>query len=353
MESQGQLPGTERRRTPHLPLPFGRRDADRIDLTDRQREVLQLVAEGLENKEIAGLLGISEQGVKQQVSVLLKKFQVPSRASLTRTAITMRVLGTVAHPNAPPLENLFDRAPLLMAVTSGPDHRYILANREYVRFFGERGYVGRTVRECFPDLPDERAARLDHAYATGEPYREVNARRPVAMPGEPPRDAYLTFTAEPLRDASGSITGLAIYGWDVTEELRARERLERLSEEQSALLEQLPCGLIQTDRRGRAVIVNAVARRMLGGSPDPARPAYEQVGEADWYLRYATSGAPLRQDEAPSSRAINGWPFDDDLLVRRRDGADIRVRTSARPLYDAHGSVVGSIITLIELDPAV
>jgi PAS domain-containing protein len=352
MESEAQLPGAERRRTPHLPLPFGRRDADRIDLTDRQREVLQLVAEGLENKEIAGLLGISEQGVKQQVSVLLKKFQVPSRASLTRSAITMRVLGAGAHPNAPPLENLFDRAPLLMAVTSGPDHRYILANREYVRFFGERGYVGRSVSECFPDLPDERS-RLDHAYATGEPYREVNARRQVAMPGEPARDAYLTFTAEPLRDASGSITGLAIYGWDVTEEMRARERLERLSAEQSALLEQLPCGLIQTDRTGRAVVVNAVARRMLGGSPDAARPAYEQVGETDWYLRYASSGAPLRPDEAPSSRAINGWPFDDDVLVRRRDGADIRVRTSARPLYDARGNVVGSIITLLELDQAV
>jgi len=62
------------------------RGPDAPILTERQRQVLDLVRTGQTNKEIAGLLGISEQAAKVQVSKLLRKFHVQNRAALAAIA---------------------------------------------------------------------------------------------------------------------------------------------------------------------------------------------------------------------------------------------------------------------------
>jgi DNA-binding NarL/FixJ family response regulator len=63
--------------------PAGEFDA----LTRREREVLQLIAQGLPNKTIAAELGISEHTVKFHVGSILAKLQASSRAeALARAA---------------------------------------------------------------------------------------------------------------------------------------------------------------------------------------------------------------------------------------------------------------------------
>ncbi len=56
-------------------------------LTARQLEVLELVASGRSNREIASLLHVSENGVKAHIARLLVKFSVPNRAALVRVAL--------------------------------------------------------------------------------------------------------------------------------------------------------------------------------------------------------------------------------------------------------------------------
>jgi DNA-binding NarL/FixJ family response regulator len=70
----------ERRALPDL------EDAELVTdpLTDREREVLQLVAEGLANKQIALSLSISEHTVKFHLSSLYAKLGVTSRTEAVR-----------------------------------------------------------------------------------------------------------------------------------------------------------------------------------------------------------------------------------------------------------------------------
>jgi two-component system, NarL family, response regulator NreC len=56
-------------------------------LSDREREVLQLIAEGQNTKEIASLLGISGKTVAAHRIKLMEKLACPSVADLTRYAI--------------------------------------------------------------------------------------------------------------------------------------------------------------------------------------------------------------------------------------------------------------------------
>ncbi|MCP4538971.1 MAG: response regulator transcription factor [Chloroflexi bacterium] len=55
-------------------------------LTARQREILELAARGLTNKEIAQQLCVSAETIKSHVSQILKRLQLRSRHELTRYA---------------------------------------------------------------------------------------------------------------------------------------------------------------------------------------------------------------------------------------------------------------------------
>jgi DNA-binding NarL/FixJ family response regulator len=56
-------------------------------LTDREREILQLIAEGLSSKEIAGMLGVSLKTVDSHRSNLMEKLDIHKVSGLVRFAI--------------------------------------------------------------------------------------------------------------------------------------------------------------------------------------------------------------------------------------------------------------------------
>ncbi|MDP8990291.1 MAG: response regulator transcription factor [Acidobacteriota bacterium] len=62
-------------------------------LTQRQREVLQLVAEGRANKEIAVLLHVSEKTIDYHKSAIKRELMLASTAELTRFAIKHHIIG--------------------------------------------------------------------------------------------------------------------------------------------------------------------------------------------------------------------------------------------------------------------
>jgi DNA-binding NarL/FixJ family response regulator len=85
----------EMRRRGYKAIPRGARKATRADslgLTRRQREVLQLIAEGLTNADIGSRLYLSERTVDHHVSALLAKLGVESRREAARIAADEGVL---------------------------------------------------------------------------------------------------------------------------------------------------------------------------------------------------------------------------------------------------------------------
>jgi len=62
------------------------------DLTPRELQVLELIARGIHNGEIARMLFISEKTVKNHISSIFKKLQVEDRTQAALTAIKLKLI---------------------------------------------------------------------------------------------------------------------------------------------------------------------------------------------------------------------------------------------------------------------
>ncbi|CAN5709966.1 MAG: response regulator [Acidimicrobiia bacterium] len=61
-------------------------------ITEREREILMLVADGAENKQLARTLGLSEETVKSYLRNLFARWGVTSRAEAVATAIRLGII---------------------------------------------------------------------------------------------------------------------------------------------------------------------------------------------------------------------------------------------------------------------
>ena len=120
---------------------------------------------------------------------------------------------------------LLKQMPGFVAVLSGPQHIYEYVNDAYLTISGPREFIGRGVRDIFPDLADQMFfALLDEVYTTGKPF--VAHAVPLRLKGDA-EERYIDLLYEPIRNAEGAVTGIFVGGYDVTEAQRIKADLER------------------------------------------------------------------------------------------------------------------------------
>ena len=149
------------------------------------------------------------------------------------------------------LHDVLMQAPATICILRGPTHVFELANPGYLKLVGrsEVELLGQPFREVLPtgwmtanalrvdkgsEAPIAEAnvgAILDQVYTTGEPFivkesRLVFDRSSTGVFEE----GYFTMVYQPMRNAAGSIDGILVHASDVTEQVQARETLQRSQE---------------------------------------------------------------------------------------------------------------------------
>ncbi|MDB5643871.1 MAG: hybrid sensor histidine kinase/response regulator [Hyphomicrobiales bacterium] len=121
---------------------------------------------------------------------------------------------------------LLQQMPGFVAVLSGPDHVYEYVNDAYITLAGSRDFLGRKVRDAFPEIEGQGYYELlDRVYASGEPY--VAREAMVRLAGNA-KDSYVDLLYEPIRDDTGAISGIFVGGYDVTERVLVEQRRSAL-----------------------------------------------------------------------------------------------------------------------------
>jgi len=122
------------------------------------------------------------------------------------------------------MRDIFQRAPALMCVMSGPDHVVDMANQRFVELAGGRALAGQPLRAALPELEGQDFVELiDKVYRSGEAVDASNAR--LLLRASAPRagldEHFLDFVCMALRDPDGGVSGVLLHGIDVTERTRA------------------------------------------------------------------------------------------------------------------------------------
>jgi PAS domain S-box-containing protein len=205
---------------------------------------------------------------------------------------------------------LFEQAPGFITILTGPEHVFEFVNASYDRLFARRGFVGKTVREAFPELNGQGFYELlDRVYATGERFvASAMLIRLRAGPEAEPTDRFLDFIYEPVRDEGGAITGIFVEGYDVTERVRAEMGLRDAEERYLALFNRIDQGFCTIEVAFDEHDV-PVDYRFLEVSPSFERQTGIENGEGRWmreiaadqdqfwfdtYGRVALTGEPAR-----------------------------------------------------------
>jgi hypothetical protein len=183
---------------------------------------LERVLRGDSNKEIALRLGMAEQLVKDHVSDLFRKFDVPNRAALGVAGAYRELVGPVVLERSW-FPQLFRTATVQIAVTRGPTHLYVAVNASFAAAVG-RDVVGLAMRDAFPELVDSGHFEVaDRVYQTGESF--VGHEVPAAF--DRGTESALTYTdavLQALRSEAGAIDGLVYFGLDVTDQVRSKSQ---------------------------------------------------------------------------------------------------------------------------------
>jgi PAS domain S-box-containing protein len=233
-------------------------------------------------------LWLNRDGVSKQLwtdldySPVIDELGVPVGVLAVVTETTERVLAdrrTAAERERQ--QHLLHQMPGFVSVLAGPEHTYEYVNDAYVEISGRTEFIGKTVREVFPELEGQGYFELlDHVYSMGEAV--VTRAMELRLEGSN-EVQFIDFIFQPIRDAEGHVSGIFVGGYEVTEAHRANAAL-RVSE---ARLRELNADL------ERQVIQRAQARGLTWQvSPD---------------LMGALNSKGYFETSNPAWKAVLGW----------------------------------------------
>lgn len=173
------------------------------------------------------------------------------------------------------LISAFKSATAATAILHGPQLLFEFANDEYQRIFfdSSREYLGRSVREVFPELEGTGIFdQLEEAYRSGTLIEQTEVPLQFRAADGTMKLGYYTYTFTPHFDESGQVQGLMLMGINVTEQVLARQAIQRSQDQLKLITEAIPALICYFTREERYSFVNRACEQWAG------RPAAELIG---------------------------------------------------------------------------
>ena len=148
------------------------------------------------------------------------------------TEVSERVTARLHLSAQQQLQAVFELAPVAIGVFTGPAYVVDVCNPGLQAIWGRTAAqaLNQPLFEVLPETRDQGFKELlDEVVATGVPYLAHETPLQVLHNGQP-TTVYVNFVYHPLRDTQGAITAIAAVATDVTEQVTARQLVQRLNE---------------------------------------------------------------------------------------------------------------------------
>lgn len=125
---------------------------------------------------------------------------------------------------------LFLQAPAPVVLLRGPQHVVELANPPALEIWGrsEDDVVGKPLLDALPEVRDQGIKELlDRVFTTGQAHFGTELKVQLDRRGDGTlEDVYFTFVYEPMRDELGTVEGVMVLAFIVTDQVLARHKAE-------------------------------------------------------------------------------------------------------------------------------
>ncbi|MBU1315163.1 MAG: PAS domain-containing protein [Alphaproteobacteria bacterium] len=241
------------------------------------------------------------------------------------------------------LRNLFEQAPGFMAVLREPEHVFTIANKAYRELVGRSDLIGKTIRTALPEVASQGFYEiLDEVYRSGNPYSANAARILLKRQNDTEEERFLDFVYQPIRDASGAVSGIFVQGHDVTQLREAQETAKENEKRFRTLAQSLP---------------NQVWTALPNGQIEWCNDeVYRYSGLASLHFDATTRSTMIHPDEAEAvSRnwqhsLRSGQPFEMDIRLRHHDGAFRWFISRAAPIMNSEGDIILWVATNTDIE---
>jgi PAS domain S-box-containing protein len=245
------------------------------------------------------------------------------------------------------LWEVFQQAPVILAVLEGPEHRFTVANPLFLEAVGRDGLLGRPIREALPEVVGQSFAELlDQVFATGEPH--VGTEAPVLLDRRGTgvlEEGFFDFVYQPLTDASGRVTGILVCGVEVTEVRRTRRALERQHHLVETITSNAALALFMTDRHQHCTVMNPAAEQMTGFTLAELRdrPLHSVLHHT------RPDGTPYPIADCPIDSALHTQrqTQGEDAFIHK-DGYFYPIAFTASPIFE-DGAPVGTVLEVQDI----
>jgi len=239
------------------------------------------------------------------------------------------------------LRAMFEQAPGFVALMRGQHHVFELVNESYRKLVGSRDVVGKTARECYPDLEGQGFLEmLDRVYSSGVPYRGTAI--PITFRDNlgKAESKFIDLVYQAVRDPHGDVVGVFAQGSDVTDRILAERALQGAEQQSRQIIDgAVDYAILQLDPKGLIVRWNEGARRIFGWSK-------EETEGRSWEMLFTPADAAAGEPNAAMRASLERGTAHHNRWHVRNSGELFWATGSISRLKAADGGVSGYVKVL-------
>ncbi len=256
------------------------------------------------------------------------------------------VADALQESNARFIKNIM-QAPVAMCIFRSENQIVEIANEQMIKLWGttETDIISKPIFETLPELKKQGLDEiLHHVFTTGKKITTDENFVQLSRNGKT-ENTYVNFVYEALREADGTISGVAAIATEVTAQVLARSKVEESEQKIRQLVENAPFPIaVYVGKEMRIELANDSIIKVWGKGSDVIGKTYKEIlPELENQSIFEQVEMVFETGQSFHSRNSRVDLIVDDVLQ------PFYFNYSFTPLYDLQGKVYGVMNTAVEI----
>ncbi len=239
-------------------------------------------------------------------------------------------------------QTIISQAPAMICTLKGPDHVFEVANSKYLQLIGNRDIIGKSVKDALPEVESQGFIDiLNEVYTSGKPFLGNEIEIKLDKGNGSVEQKFLDFVYQPIRNEYANIDGIFVHVIDVTEQVKARKKIEENELHLQNLIDAVPAIIWIANKDGESIYLNKNWFKYTGQRAEDAKG----FGWLD----------ALHPDDREKTRQSfykahkNQMAYSVSFRLKNLEGGYRWVMDKGSPKYDSEGNYEGLIGTVIDV----